>query len=358
MDVRAVRDLRRILAILLIVPLGACADGSVRVPVSDEALRRDYPELTVVELAQGNIASFAAPEEAAAPTALPPAGNWLYRLGAGDVLNVAVFTDPTTPAGAEAGPGTAPAQVPVQADGTVFYPFAGKVKASGLTVEEMRAALAQKLTAYFPDPQIDVSVAEYNAQSVVVVGEVGTPRSVPLTAKPLQLLEAVNAAGGLTPLADTAHVTVQRGGRVYEVNLYAFLSEGLARNNPLLKPGDIVTVRRRVAREAYVMGSVKAPSVVDLAQEPVTLTQAVARQGGLDEMRADARGLFVFRQPAGRTTVFKLDVSNPEGWLTGNRFPLQPGDVVYVTRSPLSKWNDTISRLLPTVYAGRNVSGS
>jgi polysaccharide export outer membrane protein len=30
---------------------------------------------------------------------------------------------------------------------------------------------------------------------------------------------------------------------------------------------------------------------------------------------------------------------------------LEPGDVVYVLRSPLQRWNDTIVRVLPTVQA-------
>jgi polysaccharide export outer membrane protein len=37
--------------------------------------------------------------------------------------------------------------------------------------------------------------------------------------------------------------------------------------------------------------------------------------------------------------------------LLGTRFVLEPGDVVYILRSPLQRWNDTIVRLLPTVQA-------
>ena len=34
-----------------------------------------------------------------------------------------------------------------------------------------------------------------------------------------------------------------------------------------------------------------------------------------------------------------------------HRLVLEPGDVVYVLRSPLQRWNDTITRLLPSVQA-------
>lgn len=55
------------------------------------------------------------------------------------------------------------------------------------------------------------------------------------------------------------------------------------------------------------------------------------------------------------TRVFQLDTSVPSGLLLGTRFVLEPGDVVYVLRSPLQRWNDTIVRLLPTVQAVRSV---
>lgn len=356
MDGKTFRGFRNTVTLVLVTFLAACADGSVRIPISPEAQSREFPDVSVVPLTADNIAGFAATTLPAQTTVLPKSGKWTYRIGDGDLLNITVFDHTELATSTAEKPGAAASAVLVQADGTFFYPFVGKVRAAGLTAEEIRTALTERLTTYFPDPQVAVQIVEFNAQSIVVAGEVGAPRSVALSTKPLQLLEAINAAGGLTPLADTAHVTVQRGGTVYDVNLRAFLSEGLANNNPVLMAGDIVTVRRQVAQEAYIMGSVKSPSIVNLAVDPITLTQALARQGGLDEVRADARGVFVFRQAGARTTVYQLDVSSPGGWLIGNRFMLMSGDVIYVTRSPLSKWNDTISRLLPSVSAGKSVA--
>lgn len=129
------------------------------------------------------------------------------------------------------------------------------------------------------------------------------------------------------------------------------MSGGLTQNNPVLRNGDIVAVPRRRAEEAYLLGEITRPDVMDLSREPITLTQAITRQGGLRQVRADARGVLVFRMQREQMRVFQLDVSNPAGLLLGTRFVLEPGDVVYVLRSPLQRWNDTISSLLPTVTA-------
>lgn len=240
----------------------------------------------------------------------------------------------------------------VQADGTFFYPFIGQVRAAGRAPEHIRVEITQRLAEFIPSPQLDVRVAAYNSQRVVVAGEVGTPNRQRLTSVPLTLIEAVNAAGGLTDAADPRRVAVQRANRVHEVDLQGYLEAGIARNNPILRNGDVVNVPRRRAEEAYLLGQLMQPDTIDLSREPVSLTQAVTRKGGLNELRADARGIFVFRaNGTDRITVFQLDTQTPTGIVLGTRFILEPGDVVYVVRSPLQRWNDTISRLLPTVRA-------
>jgi polysaccharide export outer membrane protein len=60
--------------------------------------------------------------------------------------------------------------------------------------------------------------------------------------------------------------------------------------------------------------------------------------------------VFRAREP-GKITVFQLETSSPTGMLIGTRFVLEPLDVVYAVRSPLQKWNDAISGLLPSVQA-------
>jgi polysaccharide export outer membrane protein len=128
---------------------------------------------------------------------------------------------------------------------------------------------------------------------------------------------------------------------------------GLTQNNPILRNGDVVNVPRRRAEEAYLLGEIGRTTTIDLSIEPVTLTQAITRAGGPVLPRADARGILVFRNHGDNVRVFQLDVSNPTGLLLGTLFVLEPGDVVYVLRSALQRWNDTIARIIPTVNAIR-----
>ncbi|MBK5945963.1 sugar ABC transporter substrate-binding protein [Rhodobacter veldkampii DSM 11550] len=336
--------------------LASCSSGHVQFPVTRSAQQNLPPDVQVIRLDAGNIQSFTKAVEQPAATALPQLRNWDYRIGVGDVLSIIVFDHPelTLPAG----PGRSAEETGfrVQADGTINYPFVGQVPAKGKAPEDVREDLRTRLADFIPDPQLEVRVATFNSQAVTVTGAVGSPNRQPLTTVPLRLLDAVNAAGGLTEMADGRQVTVKRNGVSYRVDLEGFLAGGINSNNPILLPGDVVTVPRRRASEAYLLGQIVKPATIDLSVETVTLTQALTRQGGLLERRADARGVFVFRaNGVPGMKVFQLDASSPTALLLGTRFVLQPNDVVYVTRAPLSRWNDTISDILPSINVVENL---
>lgn len=343
--------MRNLLIITMCFALTACADGFTTFPVEADKQETLEENVHIVRLDATNIGNYT--RSARAPTAAQISSStaWEYRVGPGDILSVTVFGHPdlTTPAGTQRS--AAESGFAVQADGSFFYPFIGTVMANNRRVAEIREEIADRLAEFIPDPQVEVRVAAYNSQTVLISGEVNTPNTQFLNSVPLTLLGAVNAAGGLTDAADAARVTLRRGDRITHIDLDGFLERGFRQNNPVLRNGDIVNVPQRRTLEAFLLGEIAQPDTVDLSQEPVTLTQAITRQGGLTEVRADARGIFIFRDMSGQMTVYQLDTSSPTGLLLGTKFVLEPGDVVYVTRSPLQRWNDTISRILPTVQA-------
>lgn len=341
--------MRHLILVVACMVLSACADGFTSFPLTPEAQQELAPDVTIIRLDGSNIASFARPARGPQRTTLRASTNWEYRVGTGDLLSVIVFDHPELNIG---NPGDSNlGGFSVQADGSFFYPFIGQVQARGRAIPDIRSDIALRLAEFIPDPQVEVRVVQFNSQHVNVAGEVNAPSRQALNTVGLTLLEAISTAGGLKETADPARITLQRGGQVYPVDHEAFLQQGYAENNPVMRDGDVVTVPRRQTQEAFLLGEIIQPSTVDLSIEPVSLTQAITRVGGLSGARADARGVFVFRVINSRMTVFQLETSSPAGLLLGTRFVLEAGDVVYVTRSPLQRWNDTISRLLPSVQA-------
>jgi len=340
-----------------LLTLAGCAEVTrTDFPTSRSAQTTELPDyVRVIPLTPENInLSNAGPQQGHSTSELPTArSTWQYNIGVGDILSIIVWDHPelTLPAGPQRS--QLESGSIVNESGAIFYPYLGQVRVAGRIVGDVQRELTERLQEYIPDPQIEVKVAAYNARKVVITGAVNAPQSLPITNIPLTLLEAVNAAGGLAESADGQHVSIRRGGSNSYVDLQNFLENGHASNNPILRGGDIVNVPIAEPALAFILGKIKTPGVVDLGSNEVSLTEAIALKGGLDEARADASGIFVFRNQQERIDVFQLDATTPLAFVLATKFTLQPDDVVYIVSDPAARWNEIIGQLIPTIGAVR-----
>lgn len=341
----------RVTSLLAAVFLGlmGCSDASVRFPVTADSQKRVPENVEIIRIDETTISQFMQKSTPVGPTSLPRAGNGEYLIGPDDEISIHVFEHPEL--NIATGEGQSAASFRVRKDGTFEYPYVGSVKAAGRTLDTVRTDIKARLSKFIPDPQIDVRIAEFKSVKIVVGGAVRTPNTQFITTSPITLLEAINIAGGLLPEADSQAILVRRKGANYLVNLDAFLIGTVSQNNPILAGGDVVSIPKKRKLEAYLFGEVVTPAAIDLSTDTVSLTQALATQGGINEARADARGVFVFRKSNGRFRVFQLDIRLATSLVLGTAFVIEPADVIYVTKSPLQRWNDTITRVLPTASA-------
>lgn len=276
-----------------------------------------------------------------------------YRVGPGDVLQITVWDHPelTIPAGSMRSPSESGNWV--HNDGTIFYPYVGKIDVNGLKVTEIRDLIASRISQYIEDPQVDVTVAAFRSQKVYVTGEVKQPGAYPITNVPMRLLDAVNAAGGLGENADWTDVDLSRDGTDYRLSLRAVYQEGNPAHNVLMRPGDVVHVARNEDNKVFVLGEVKEPKPVPMTRNGLTLAEALSTVGGFNQQTADASGVFVIRraQPGAENLVdvYQLNAKDATALVMADAFTLQSRDIVYITAAPVARWNRVIQNILPTV---------
>jgi len=186
--------------------------------------------------------------------------------------------------------------VRVDPNGDIDLPVIGKVHARGLTLEQVKGELLQRLAKEVLKPQVSVEIVDFGSQPVSVMGAVNHPGVFQLRGRKT-LMEVVSTADGLRPDAGP-RVNISRevqygpiplpGAKPDPTGKYSVAEVGvkelLAGENPseniLMLPHDVVTVP--VAEAVFVMGEVKKPGEVPLKSNAgMSVLQALASAEGL-----------------------------------------------------------------------------
>ena len=296
----------------------------------------------------------------------PPTGS---VIGRGDVLSVTIWEAPPAALfGANVSFGAASTtqvvagtsglgqrtgipDMMVDDDGRIQVPFAGWVRAAGLTPRQVAGEITAKLAGMAHDPQVAVQIAHNSSSTVAVVGDVSNATRVPLTPQGERLLDVLASAGGVSKPVNKMTIRVTRAGRVAYMPLEAII--GNPAENIRLGPNDVVTALYQPF-SFIALGATNVSSEVPFEATGLTLSQALARVGGLKDDRANIHGVFIFRfedpaaldpsiaatahrTPDGRIPViYRVDLRNPATLFIAQGFPIRDRDVLYVSNASLT----------------------
>ena len=285
-----------------------------------------------------------------------------YKIGAGDVLQVIVFGHPelTNPAGTTNSEGIQ-GQL-VSADGMIFYPYVGEIKAQGMTLKELRRRIGKGLSEYIREPQVDVRVREYRSQRIYISGDIAKPCTVPFTDVTITVLEALDQCDSLATKegggVGVQNIILIRGDESTPLDLNQIYASG--RPVPL-RPGDRLLIDDS-ANRIFMVGEFSEQTALPYSTGGMSLSDAIADAGGVALGSADTSAIYVVRgfvdsqptrdggmQTVLRPKVYKLDASSVSGLLLANQFELQPRDVVFAAPASFVNLNRALALITPSL---------
>jgi len=257
----------------------------------------------------------------------------------------------------------------VSFEGAINIPFAGMVPAAGKSPQQIEAEVARRLQGKANQPQVLVRVTRNATSNVTVVGEVSQSVRMPLTAKGERLLDAVAAAGGVRQPVGKMTVQVTRGDVVQAMALDTVIQD--PKQNIVLQPGDVVTALFQPL-SFTALGATGKNEEVFFEAQGITLAQALARSGGLQDSRADARGVFIFRyeeplvlgvagenlpltQDGKVPVIYRVDLKDPRSFFVAQGFPIRNKDVMYVSNAPAAELQKFMNILTSVVFTAQGL---
>lgn len=279
-----------------------------------------------------------------------------YKVGAGDVLFIYVYGETERLSAALArGAAINPVfEKIVRDDGSIFYPNAGILDVAGKTVEEIRLLLTNSLSNVLNNPQVDVSVSEFNSQKIVISGSFSNVGTVPVTTVPQTLSEVIANAnpfgeGGLRSLGDLTSIKFTRDGYTYDIDYEYLARNSQIQNYIYLKAGDVIHLPDNSLSQVHVIGEASNPISINLSRKNIPLSVALAQAKGLNQSTSRGKDVYILRPKdfEGKPRIFKSDMSSPSGYLVAGEFNLQAQDIVFVGTAGVTSWSRFINQVIP-----------
>ncbi len=234
----------------------------------------------------------AAPMRNAGLVVVPPDFSML-KLAPGFLLSLNVLDDPDF-AGA----------FRIDEQGNIAVPVLGTLHVAGETISAARTQIRRKLLddRILIDPQVDLSIQEYSAPQVTIIGEVASPGKYPLLV-PHTLVDVLALAGGTTITAgNEVLITHTNAGADPVLVHYSRATNPDAVRDTIVQPGDTVQVKR--AGIVYVLGAVNRPGGFVMQEEgSLNVLQAISLASGTS-ITASTRTIFLLRRNADGTLVY------------------------------------------------------
>lgn len=282
-----------------------------------------------------------------------------YLLGPGDKLRLLVQDDKEEFDG----------EYTILNDGSATFPLIGQVYLENLSIEQASNLIEKKFSKELLVPQISLLIEETRPIKVSIIGEVNRPgiySTYEQEEEIATLIDAIRAAGGITPNSNLTNVAIKRRlpgyfeeYKIAKLDLFDLIYNGNQLQNPFLLDRDTIILERvenlpkNIVKTAAstlspktikvtIVGEVELPGALE-TEANTPLLQAVLKAGGLKSPQANRQRIELIRlNDNGSVSRLRFKYNLSKGVSKENNPPLINGDVVKVYPTNLTKFGKGI----------------
>jgi polysaccharide biosynthesis/export protein len=275
------------------------------------------------------------------------------KFGIGDVVAITIFEAAAgglfIPSEAGVRPGNF-VQLPNQAvdeRGDITVPYAGAVRAMGRTAAEIQNSIVNALRNRAIEPQVVVSLVTQNTSLISVLGEVNTPSRFAVSAAGEKILDEITRAGGPKGQGFNTWVMLERNGKRATVPFGALVYD--PSNNIYARPNDTIYLYQEP--QTFVeFGASGQQGQFNFDAWRISLAEAIAKAGGLNDSLADPASVFIYRGESRKfaeelgidiakfnssiiPVVYNVNLRDPAGYFLATKFPMRDKDVIFASNA-------------------------
>lgn len=230
--------------------------------------------------------------------------------------------------------------------GMIDLPDIPPVFVKGLSLEEGRIRLRDAYQEQIHNLEVFITYRDRLTRKVEIIGLTQTA-TVPVDGK-MRLYEVL-AKAHIPNNANLFMSYVMRGGCPLPIDLHQLINQGDMCQNIVMRGGDKIFIASPTDAMVMLMGEIASPRPIPVPYGFISLREALVTAGGIP-YTGDRQRIQVIR---GNLQCPKIYVVAWEHiiHLPNDSLLLMPGDTVFVSETPITKWNRFIDQLLPS-YTG------
>ena len=228
----------------------------------------------------------------------------------------------------------------------------------------MQRTIVEALQKRAIEPQVVVSLVDQRTSMISVLGEVNRSERFPVSAAGERLLDAITQAGGPKSAGFDTWVMLEREGRRATVPFGALVFE--PSNNIFVRPNDTIylysepqtfiafgaTAGSATAAGAGAIGTTTtgAQGQFGFGAWRISLAEAVAKAGGLNDFLADPGSVFLYRGEPRRVAeqlgvdperfsgpivpvIYQVNFRDPAGYFLAKQLEMRNKDILYASNA-------------------------